>query len=73
MKPKLRYILRETTGANWPGILPYRHEGSRYGYSTRETAEDRARLIVTRYAARYGQGGPSFVVVPHPRYTRAIA
>lgn len=58
----IRYIIIDTTGAHWPGLLPYRGRGSR-GYATWQEAQDRLLRVTAHYAARHGaQGGPSLCV-----------
>jgi hypothetical protein len=60
------YVLRETTGAHWPGILPWRDRETPRGkgYATEEEAREDMVRILTDYAARVGGNTqPSFKVV----------
>lgn len=64
------FVLRERGGEThyWPGLLPYRGEGTRRGrgYPTREAAQRRAYRIAVHYAATQGRPGPDLCVVERP-------
>lgn len=54
--PRVDYVLRELTGAHWPGALPWRGPSSRRGYATAEAAHARAWVVARHYNARHGRG-----------------
>jgi hypothetical protein len=60
------YILREVTGASYPGLLPYRGPRSRRGrgYVTRTEAERRRFRVLAHYAAQGHSSHPDLRVEP---------
>jgi hypothetical protein len=63
--PVRDWIIVETTGARWPGILSFRGPSSRRGYSSPEEATARLSAVAAHYAAKPGINSyPSLRVKP---------
>ncbi len=64
---KTDFIITDATNVAWPGALPYRTIGSSRGYATREDAEERMRIVLGHYNAKFGTSPGDLRVVERTR------